>query len=321
MQAFKAAAEKSATAKAVIPALPYPSISCGGERFVHPSNNRIQLALTLRLKSQRQLSHRPLGRRSKAGFLAINKCAWLTYLGRIQIRDFPVFEPVTKKSGFPALLGRVKQSRFSQTSTRGVCLKNANSEIVSIGFLTGRTNGPIIGLSGCVCTRPTTAERVSTMKHPILGALRRLTSNEIHPTERCGAGTIEAGVGVQQRADGRFVRGAGRPAMAQVHWWRDSAGNQPAPFVLRSSALGAGRESDQPCLGSDAIPGSNDRSGQTVVPAADQQSSFAYIANQIAVEAIRASAMAPSTSEALDIVGAALIRITYLLKNVEVKHG
>lgn len=242
MRAIQAAAENSATArtKALIPALPYPRISCGGERFVHPSKD-----LTVLSKRKRSL--------------------------------------LTMVPKGPTLRFKVLAPRKDRISERMPIMKP---------FLRARFHAPQI-------------------------------NDNVHPALVDGHGALKARAGQEQHGDGPAVWHYNRTPMAEVHG--SGFGEQPrnghAHAFLRSCALGAGRENDQPCAGSDALRGSNDRSGNTVAPATEQQSSFAYIANQIAVEAIRASAMAPSTSEALDIVGSALIRITYLSKNAEVNLG
>jgi hypothetical protein len=187
-------------------------------------------------------------------------------------------------------------------------------------LLTHRTNGPIIGLSGCAIARPTTAERILKMKHPNWGALGRPTSNEIHPTECERSGEAEAGTQFKQRSDGRSVRGSGRPAMAEVHRRGSSAGNQPAPSVFCDGPTRAGRADDQARAGSHAFGRSDDRARQAVTLARVEQPSFPASITRLVNEALRAAAIAPTVFDALDVAGAALRAVADLAR-MEVNHG
>lgn len=208
--------------------------------------------------------------------------------------------------------------------TQSTVVKTGNPKNQFASRLTKVPKGPTMGFMVVAHCEDRFSERTDPMKTLLRALPRAQTANDdLHASLSGRHGTPETSTWANEHTDGPAVWRFDRQKLEKIHvvgGFAKSPRDGLPHAVLCNGPLGTGRANDQSRVGPDAVGGSNDRDGQALSPASGEKSSFAYIANQIAVEAIRASAMAPSTSEALDIVGAALIRITYLSKAAEVSH-
>ncbi len=215
---------------------------------------------------------------------------------------------VTSKAGIPAFTLRNALCTECNRKPKTLLRTSPNRAIISF-----------IGKRICESRLP----RKDDTMNPIIRA-----RNYVHQIQSAIAGPTcipEERAGIHGQADGRIGLARRRPTLAQVHQ-PDQSSADVRPNALRDDgAVRVGPGNDGSHLGKDACSRRGDRD-RIIGNAADNAALAHHLLSppiiiSIAAEALRAATMAPSTSEALDIVGGALLRITYLAQSAEVSHG
>ncbi|AXE91786.1 hypothetical protein CUJ90_04925 [Paraburkholderia terricola] len=146
-------------------------------------------------------------------------------------------------------------------------------------------------------------------------------SNEISATQQRNAAPIEGAPWVHQRTDGGPVRGINRKAVSQVPVGRGQARDGISRADVRRHAVGLdGRPGNEHPAGirRGSVDRCNDR--DAVITAGHSPAYLPQNLTQIINCALHAAALEPTPNGAIDVLGAALVRLAEIAR-AEVSHG